>query len=53
MCAESVVRISRFLDDGALEIDNGAIERPSDIALGGDNWALFVAAMAARRRPCY
>ncbi len=34
--------LSRFLEDGDLEIDNGATERASrDIALGRGNWTFF------------
>jgi hypothetical protein len=45
--------LSRFLEDGDLEIDNGATERltarsPSAAAIG----RLSVATMAARRPPC-
>lgn len=34
--------LTRFLEDGELEIDNGATERASrDIALGRGNWTFF------------
>ena len=34
--------LTRFLEDGALEIDNGATERANpDIALGRGNWTFF------------
>jgi hypothetical protein len=34
--------LTRFLEDGELEIDNGATERANrDIALGRGNWTLF------------
>ena len=34
--------LTRFLDDGELEIDNGATERANrDIALGRGNWTFF------------
>jgi len=34
--------LSRFLEDGDLEIDNGATERANrDIALGRNNWTFF------------
>lgn len=34
--------LTRFLEDGELEIDNGATERANrDIALGRGNWAFF------------
>jgi hypothetical protein len=34
--------LTRFLEDGELEIDNGATERANrDIALGRGNWTFF------------
>jgi hypothetical protein len=34
--------LTRFLEDGELEIDNGATERANrDIALGRSNWTFF------------
>ena len=34
--------LTRFLDDGDLEIDNGATERANrDIAIGRGNWTFF------------
>jgi hypothetical protein len=34
--------LSRFLEDGDLEIDNGATERANrDIAIGRNNWTFF------------
>ena len=34
--------LTRFLEDGELEIDNGATDRANrDIALGRDNWTFF------------
>ena len=34
--------LTRFLEDGDLEIDNGATERANrDIALGRNNWTFF------------
>jgi transposase len=36
------VALTRFLDDGELEIDNGATERANrDIAIGRGNWTFF------------
>jgi transposase len=45
--------LTRFLEDGDLEIDNGATERANrDIAIGRGNWTFLAATMAARLRPC-
>ena len=46
--------LTRFLEDGDLEIDNGATERANrDIAMGVVATGRFSAATgAARRRPC-
>ena len=45
--------LSRFLEDGDLEIDNGATERASrDIALGRAIGRFSVATVAARPPPC-
>jgi len=34
--------LSRFLEDGDLEVDNGTIERANlDIAIGRGNWTFF------------
>jgi len=42
LCAGSVGGLTRFLEDGELEIDNGATERANrDIALGRGNWTFF------------
>ena len=43
--------LTRFLEDGELEIDNGATERANrDIALGRGNWTFLVAMAAAKQR---
>ena len=45
--------LTRFLEDGDLEIDNGATERANrDIALGRGNWTFFGSDNGGRRRPC-
>jgi hypothetical protein len=45
--------LTGFLENGELEIDNGATERANrDIALGRGNWTFFGATAEARRRRC-
>src|SRR4051812_46883530 len=42
LCADQWKPLTQFLQDGELEIDNGATERASrDIAIGRGNWTLF------------
>jgi len=42
VCTESVGALTRFLDDGELEIDNGATEQANrDIGVGRGNWTFF------------
>jgi hypothetical protein len=45
--------LARFLEDGDLEIDNGATERANrDIAIGRGNWTFFGSDEGGKMRPC-
>jgi transposase len=45
--------LTRFLEDGELEIDNGGTERANrDIALGGGNWTFFGSDGGGKQRCC-
>ena len=45
--------LTRFLEDGDLEIDNGATERVNrDIAIGRTNWTFFGSDEGRGPRPC-
>ena len=45
--------LTRILEDGEWEIDDGATERANRDIAGRGNWTSFVATAAVRRRPYY